>query len=287
MRCEKGKLIAVWVPGNHGAGGSTLTNALGITLQHLTDRKTIIVNMGSSRNYLEQYMKKDVEIRFSMDYLKSFDRGLSADHIRTYASAINDMLYILPNCKISSEVTKVEENFSQSFLDRVVEAYEIVIVDLEAGLCAENQIILNKADIILAVMNENIIMLEDIVIGNAAIKEYIDNEKTLCLFNGLHDAKNDAKLLRSLNKRLGIGSSYGIAYDIIANKAACTEGKFYSYLKKELNRKKSDSTMPEQMKELCSIIMDKLFIPIDTIQENTGLLNLFFIRAKHWGEVDV
>ncbi|OGO78078.1 MAG: hypothetical protein A2Y23_15460 [Clostridiales bacterium GWB2_37_7] len=287
MRDTKGKLISVWVPGNHGAGGSTISIALGIALEHLTNRKTLIVNMGSTRNYMEQYLRNDVAARFSMDYLKSFDLGISADHIKMYSSAINDMLYILPNCKIGRELNKVGESFYQRFLEKSLEAFEFVIIDLETGLCKEKQMFLDEADIILAVMNDNEIMLKDLLSSNKEINEFIHQDKTLPIFNGLHESGNALKTLSRLNKRLGLKSSCGISFDYNANKASCCEGKLYSFLKKELNKKKVDSPMSEQIVELCSIITDKFSIPIDYVQENVNPISIIFTKAKLWGEIDV
>ena len=287
MRDKKGSLIAVWVPGNHGAGGSTIANSIGITLQHITDKRTLIINMGSPRNYMEQYLKNDVDARFSMDHLRSFNMNISAEHIKIYASGINDLLYILPNCRITREMSKVEEGFYQRFLEKALEAYEIVIVDLETGLNRENEMFLSHADVILAVMNENEIMLRELFESSKTIREYVKNDKTIPVFNGLHCAGGELKTLKRYNNRLELNSSYGVCFDIAANKAACCEGKLYSFFKKELNKKSSNIAMIEQIKELSCIIADKLFIPIEDIQYNSRLINIIFPKRKHWGEVDV
>ena len=287
MRDKKGSLIAVWVPGNHGAGGSTIANSIGITLQHITDKKTLIVNMGSPRNYMEQYLKNDVDARFSMDHLRSFNMNISAEHVKIYASGVNDMLYILPNCRITKAVSKVEEGFYQRFIEKALEAYEIVIVDLEAGLNSENQLFLNHADVILAIMNENEVMLKDLFDDSKNIREFIKNDKTIPVFNGLHCVGGEIKTLKRFNNRLDLKSSYGINFDIEANKAACCEGKLYSFFKRELNKKSSKVIMVEQIKELSCIIADKLFIPLEDFQDNSRLINFIFPKRKHWGEFDV
>ena len=287
MRDKKGSLIATWVPGNHGAGGSTIANSIGITLQHITDKKTLIVNMGSPRNYMEQYLKNDVDARFSMDHLRSFNMNISSEHVKIYASGVNDMLYILPNCRITKAVSKVEEGFYQRFIEKALEAYEIVIVDLEAGLNSENQIFLHHADVILAIMNENEVMLKDLFDDSKNIREFIKNDKTIPVFNGLHCVGGEIKTLKRFNNRLDLKSSYGINFDIEANKAACCEGKLYSFFKRELNKKSSKVIMVEQIKELSCIIADKLFIPLEDFQDNSRLINFIFPKRKHWGEFDV
>jgi cellulose biosynthesis protein BcsQ len=287
MRDKKGSLIAVWVPGNHGAGGSTIANSIGITLQHITGKRTLIVNMGSNRNYMEQYLKNDVDARFSMDNLRSFNMNINADHIKIYATGVNDLLYILPNCKITSEMSKVEEGFYQKFLEKALEAYEIVIVDLEAGLNMEKQMFLNHADVLVAVMNENEIMLKDLFEGNKTIREYIKNDKTIPVFNALHCVEAELKTLRRFNNRLELNSSYGVCFDNKVNKAACCDGKLYSFFKKELNKKSSNIVMVEQIKELSLIITEKLFIPTEDIKCNRSLINIIFPKGKYWGEVDV
>lgn len=287
MREKKGSLIAVWGPGNHGAGVSTIANSIGIALQHITDKRTLIVNMGSPRNYMEQYLKNDVDARFSMDHLRSFNMNISAEHIKIYATGINDLLYILPNCRITREMSKVEEGFYQRFLEKALEAYEIVIVDLETGLNRENQMFLGRADVILAVMNENEIMLKELFESSKTIREYVKNDKTIPVFNSLHCVGGELKTLKRYNNRLELNSSYGVCFDIEANKAACCEGKLYSFFKKELNKKSSNIAMVEQIKELSCIITDKLFIPSEDIQHNGRLINIIFPKRKHWGEIDV
>jgi CO dehydrogenase nickel-insertion accessory protein CooC1 len=287
MRDKKGRLIAVWVPGNHGAGGSTIANCIGITLQHISNRRTLIVNMGSPRNFMEQYLKNDVDIRFSMDYLRSFNMDLSAEHIKTYATSINDLLCILPNCRITSGITKVGEGFYQRFIEKALEAYEIVIVDLETGINKENQVFLNSADMVLAVMNENELMLKEIFESSETIQEYVKSDKAIPIFNGLHITSGEVKTLKRYNDRLGLKASYGISYDIKTNKAACSEGKMYSFLKKELNKRNSYVPMVEQMRELSGIIAERLLIPLEEIQDNNRLVDILFPRRKHWGEIDV
>lgn len=287
MRDKKGSLIAVWVPGNHGAGGSTIANSIGITLQHMTHKRTLIVNMGSPRNYMEQYLKNDVNTRFSMDHLRGFNMNINSELIKIYATSINDLLYILPNCRITTEMSKVEEGFYQRFLEKALEAYEIVIVDLETGLNWENQMFLNQADIILAVMNENEIMLKETFDSSSVIRKFIKNDKTIPVFNGLHCAEDEFKTLKRFNNTLDLGGSYGVCFDIEANKAACCEGKLYSFFKKELNKKSSNVLMVEQIKELSGNVADKLFIPLEDVQYNNRLINIIFPKRKHWGEIDV
>lgn len=287
MRDNKGSLIAVWVPGNHGAGGSTIANLVGITLQHMTYKRTLIVNMGSPRNYMEQYLKNDVDARFSMDHLRGFNMNISSELIKIYSTSVNDLLYILPNCRITKEVCKVEEGFYQRFLEKALEAYEIVIVDLETGLNLENQLFLNQADIILAVMNENELMLRETFEGSKTIREFIKNDKTIPIFNGLHSMEDEYKTIKRLNNNLKLRGSYGVSFDVEVNKAACCEGKLYSFFKKELNKKSSNIPMIEQTKELSGIIADKLFKPLDDMQVNNSLINIVFPKKKHWGEIDV
>ena len=287
MRNKKGSLIAVWVPGNHGAGGSTIASSIGITLQHITDKRTLIVNMGSPRNYMEQYLKNDVDARFSMDHLRSFNMNISAEHIKIYATSVNDLLYILPNSRITREMSMVEEGFCQRFLEKALEAYDIVIVDLEAGSNLENQIFLDHADIILGVMNQNEIMLKELFESSKTIREYIKHDKTIPVFNGLNCAGEELKTLKRFNNRLELSSSYGVCFDIEANKAACCEGKLYSFFKNELNKKSSTIVMVEQIKELSCIIAEKLFIPVEDIQSNSKLIDILFPKRKQWGEIDV
>lgn len=288
MRDNKSRLITVWVPGNHGAGGSTIANAVGIALQHFTDKKTLIVNYGGPQSYMERYLEKDVDMRFSMDYLKSFDDSINAEHIKTYATPINEMLYIIPNSKISRDISKVGEDFNQRFLDEAKKVFDFVIVDIESGINKEKQMFLDKADIIIAVMTSNEIMLDDLHGSNSdnTIRSFLGDMKTLSVFNLLDPGENVEKELKYLNKKYRLKGSFGITYDNKAYKACCGDKKFYSFMKKHLSMKRSDTTLPDQIKELCGIITERLYMPMEEQVETHGFINMLLSKAKHWGEFD-
>jgi len=288
MRDNKSKLIIVWVPGNHGAGGSTIANAVGIALQHFTDKKTLIVNYGSPQSYMERYLEKDVDMRFSMDYLKSFDDSINAEHIKTYATSINEMLYIIPNSKISRDISMVGEDFNRKFLDEAKKVFDFIIVDIESGINAEKQMFLDKADIILAVMTSNEIMLDDLYGSNSnyTVRSFLGDKKTLCVFNLLDHGENVEKELNHLNRKYKLKGSFGITYDNKAYKACCEDKKFYSFMKKHLNMKKGDATLPEQIKELCGIITERLYLPMDESEDNHSFFNMLLSKTKHWGDFD-
>ena len=286
MRRNKGKLIAVWVPGNHGAGGSTVANSLGITLQHITERKTLLVNMGSPRNYMEHYMKNDADMRFSMDYLKSFESDMSAELINTYASPINEKLFILPNSKITGDVSKTSTGYNQLFLEKALEAFEIVVIDIEAGINKENQQLLDMSDVIVAVMNDNEIMLQELLERNPSIRNYINGEKTYTVFNAIHGEKAGVRAIKELNKSLDLHCSYGISYDVEGRRAASSEGKFYSYLKQALGKKKREPILAEQLKDIGYSILEKLLSPEERYRENPPSRSMIFGRWKQWGGAD-
>jgi cellulose biosynthesis protein BcsQ len=287
VRKSRGRLIAVWTPGNHGSGGSTITIAVAVTMQHLTNKRILAINMGSARNFMEQYFKHDAEARFSMDYLKSFDAGITAEQILTYSSAINEQLYVLPKCKIDARVNKVGGDFFKQLLDKALEIFDYVFIDVEAGIDAEKQRLLDQGDIVLAVMEENPIILEELLDSNVSLRTYLRMEKTIPVFNQLQLSHNTSNALSKLNKHLGLNSSFGIAFDIGLNRAACCEGKLYSYVKKELSKKKPDVLLIQQLVELCQLISDKLLQPLEVAEEKTGYISMLLSRARLRGEVDV
>jgi Flp pilus assembly CpaE family ATPase len=287
MRVSKGKLISVWVPGNHGAGGSTIAIALGIAMQHIINKRVLIVNMGSCKNYMEQYMQNDVKTSFSMDYLKSFGDGITQEHIKIYASAVNDYLYILPNCKLDKLVSRAGESFYERFIEEALEAFDVVIVDLETSINKEKQLFLDKADQIIAVLNNNVIMLKELFEYSTEVSTYIYNSKTLPLFNALHHEGREEKDLSRLNRSLKLNASFGVNFDVGASNAACRDGKLYSFLKRELSKKRSSSTLAVQMLELGSLITDRLLIPVEKQSKGERIFSSFFSRARQWGGVDV
>lgn len=286
MRANRGKLIVVWVPGNHGAGGSLVSNAAAICLQHITDKSTLIVNCGSSRNIMEQYLKNDVDIKFSLDNIKSFAKALKEEHIKAYSETINPKLDVIAGSKISRELSRVGEDFEEKFIDCTLESYELVVMDIDSGINSSNKVYLDKADIILAVMSESKIALDEIFKGNSSIMKYITDERTIAVFNALHAEKGEGKLLRELNEKLGLHSSYGIPFDLRANRAACYEGRFYSYLKQELEKNKHDGGLPRQICELGNMITERLYMTKPNNQNNFGILNILSGLVRRWGEVD-
>lgn len=289
MRKNNNKLIVTWVPGNHGAGGSTIANAVGIAMQHLTDKKTLIVNYGSTKSYMERYLENDLEMRFSMDYLKSFGECITSEHIKTYATPINEMLYIIPNSKISSDIARVGEKFNELFIDEALKAFDFVVLDIETGMNKEKEMFLRKADFILAVSTSNEIMLDELF-GNTCdpmITKFLTDSKTFCLFNLFDEHEDIEKKLKYLNKKYGLESSFGISYDRHAYKAACVDRKFYSFMKKHFDIQKNNAYLPEQVKELCGIITEKLYIPVEEQTDNHRILNMILAKTRRWGEIDV
>lgn len=288
MRENNSRLITIWVPGNHGAGGSTIANAVGIALQHFTDKRTLIVNYGSPKSFMERYLENDIDIRFSMDYLKSFGDSITAEHIKTYATPINEKLYIIPNSKISRDISRVGAQFNQRFLNEALKVFDFIIIDIETGINQEKQMFLEKADIIVAVLTGNEIMLDELYgnNGDASIKSFLNDDKTLCLFNLINSQEAIEKELKHLNKKYGLKSSFGVAYDAQAYKACCVDRKFYSFLKRQLAMKKNDVALAEQIKELCSIISERLYIPMEEQEDNHSLINMLLSKTRQWGELD-
>lgn len=289
MRNKDSILIVTWVPGNHGAGGSTIANAVGVALQHFTERRTLIVNYGSPKSYMERYMERDVDMRFSMDYLKSFGDSISAEHIKIYATPINEKLYIIPNSKISSEISMVGEKFNKRFTEESLRAFDIVIIDIESGMNQEKRSFLERADIILSVMTMNEIMLDDLYgsNGDPLIKRFLNDEKTLRLFNMINLPLDIEKELKHINNKYNLKSSFGIMYDNEMQKACCTDRKFYSFMKRQLVSKRNTAGFPEQIKDLCGIIAEKSFLTMEEKCENHSFMNTLFAKARQWGEADV
>jgi|GEM_PF-773350 len=286
MRGAKGRLISIWMPGIHGAGGSTITLMVAIAMQHLTSKKVLILNMGCKGNYLEQYIKNDMDVRFSMDYLKSFGLGISAEHIKTYSSKVNDNLFILPNSNISNEINKVERCYYEQFIEKSLEAFDFVIVDLGTGLSREKELFLDKSDVMLAVLSGNVMMLKDIMDTDPIIRAYMQHDKVMPIVNGLHEGENDMMRLGRFNKYLGLRTSFGISYDLHIKEAACFEGRFYSFLKRELNKKRINYGIAGQAIELCKIITERLLIEIDSIQDGVSLVGMIFSKVRLRGELD-
>ncbi len=252
---RKGKLITVWVPGNHGAGGSTVADGIGIMLQHFLGLKTLIVNFSGKRSYLERFLQNDVDVSYSIDYLKSFGSNIEMHEINTFATKLNDRLSIIAGSALR-DGSGADNGFNEILLDRCLEGFDFVIADVEAGFKEGNKLFLNRADVLVAVMTPNEIMLDDIFneIINIPICSYLNHDKTIPVFNMMYE--NGARELKRLIYKYGFKSAFGLEYDIKVFNACCKDRKLYSFIKESLKR--DTDGFVEQMDELCVLISERL-----------------------------
>lgn len=259
MREAKGKLICIWSPILHGEGCSTITNAVGFALNHYTGKKTLIVNKSGTLSHMENYIAHDIEIKYSMDNLKIFNSSIKSEHISTYATQINNDLYMIAGSRINREITKEDKGFEELFIKRCLDGFELVVVDMNTGVREDSGLYLNRADVILAVTAPNDIVLGKVFKypGFMEVMQYLNDEKTVYIFNKLYDGWNTAKIVDRLKKKYSIRSAYGLNYDGDVLDACCTNLNFYSFMIKEL--KKSASEYAGQISDICEYLADRLY----------------------------
>ncbi len=260
MRNEKGKLICIWSPVLHGEGGSTLACLIGFGMQYYSGGRVLIVNKGNTVSHMEKYVEKDMDIRYSMDNLKIFNTGIKAEHILTYATKMNTGLYMIAGSRISKDITGENSDFDRLFIDKCLEGFDIVIVDIDTGVRKENRLYLDKADKIIAVLTPNEIVIDELY-QNQGVKDVLDyftDNKTVRIINKLYDGWEPGRVLGRYKSRYSLSNVFGLDYDGDILNACCTERNLYSYTMKNIMHEKNKCA--KQLNGICSFLISELNI---------------------------
>lgn len=281
MRDVKGKLICIWSPVMYGEGCSTLACGIGIGLQYFSGNKVLIVNTGNSANHMERYVEKDIEIKYSMDNLKMFNNEIRTEHILTYATQINQDLYMIAGSRLSRDITKENNEFDKAFLQKCLTGFDLVIADLNIGIMNENRLYLDQADIILAVITPNEIVIDELYDnhGTQDILRYFRDEKTVNIINKLWDGWETVSVIGRYKSRYSLSNIFGLNYhgDII--NACCTDKNFYSFLMKEIKGEKN--IFVKQLNEICGFLIESLHMERSTAdRKKYGDILKRFLRSS-------
>lgn len=260
MRRHRGHLISVWVPGNHGAGGSTVTASLGIGLQYLYDIKIMMINLSNKYSYMEKFLENDINMSYSIDNLRGFGENIELNHIEIFSTHINESLSIIPGTKLKKDNNSANTDFELNLIDKCLETYDLVIVDIESGTKNANKKILDKCDLLLSIMTSNEIMLDNFLndISTCKTLEYILDTKTSVVFNHMNSSIDMDKELLRFNKKYGIRDSFGTVYDKRVFEESCKKRKLYSFLIKGFEAK--NNLFVKNLEVLCNGIGEKLDI---------------------------
>lgn len=264
MRGGKGKLICVWSPVLHGEGCSTLADAIGFGLQLLTDKKVLIMNCSGYLSYMERFVERDIEIRYTLDNLKIFGERLQTEHIHTYATRINSNLFMIAGSRIDKTITREGKGFDSVLIDRCLEGFDVVVVDLSTGIREDNYQYLERADHIIAVITPNEIMLEELFSSqqHEAVRTCLLNRaKTTVILNKLYEDWALQEQISKFKRHFGFEQVLGVCYDGDALKACCQERNFYSYLYSGM--KHSENMFIQQVAEVCEYLIERLNIEAD------------------------
>lgn len=260
MRGEIGKLVCIWSPVLHGEGCSTLACSIGFGLQHRSGRRVLVVNKSNSTSNIEKFVEKDIEIKYSLDNLKIFGNGIRTDHILTYATQVNTGLYMIAGARLGKVITGENKEFDRLFIDRCLEGFDLVIVDLDAGIGEESRLYLDRADSVIAVSTPNEIAVDQLFNDpalKAALKYFID-ERTVNVINKLHSDWETDSVVTRYKSRYSLRKSFGLDYDGDLLNACCTDKNFYSFFMNRVKCRKSDYM--KQLSDICSFIAGELSI---------------------------
>ena len=258
LRGAKGKLICTWSPMMHGEGCSTLACGIGIGLQYFSGKKVLIVNKSNSASHMERYVEKDIEIKYSMDNLKIFNREIKTEHILTYATRINKDLYMIAGSRLNRDITRENSEFDKAFLEKCLAGFDLVITDLDTGVREDNRLYLDQADKILAVVTPNE-MIIDKLYDDYRVRDahgYFTDEKTVVIINKLCDGWDTASVIGRYKSRYSLSDIFGLNYDGDALNACCTDRNFYSFFMKETKREKN--IFIKQLSEICRFLIERL-----------------------------
>jgi cellulose biosynthesis protein BcsQ len=265
MRGAKGKLICIWSPVLHGEGCSTLACSIGFGMQHCTEGKILIVNKSNSNSHMEKYVEKDIEIKYSMDNLKIFNTELRKEHILTYATQVNSGLFMIAGARLNKEITNENASFDKLFVDRCLEGFDVVIIDMDTRVREDNKIYLDCADRIIAVVTPNEIILDELYKqhGMEEIHKYFVSEKTIKVFNKLYENWELDKVIKRIKSRYKISDIFGLNYDGDILNACCAEKNFYSFLMNEIKLERNSYV--KQLMDICSYLSEELCMEKSTI----------------------
>lgn len=260
MRGAKGKLICIWSPMLHGEGCSTLACGIGFGVQHCSGKKVLIVNKSNSASHMERYVEKDIEIKYSIDNLKIFNRELKTEHILTYATQIKKDLYMIAGSRLNWDITKENNEFDKIFIEKCLAGFDLVIADLDTGVRDENRFYLDLADIISAVFTPNEIVIDELY-DNPGVRDtlgYFKDGRSVSIINKLYDGWETDRVIGRYKSRYSLSDTFGLNYDGDVLNACCTDRNFYSFLMKEL--KKDKNIFIRQLSELCSFLIGRLYM---------------------------
>lgn len=270
MRGEKGKLVCVWSPVLHGEGCSTLACSIGFGLHHQSGKRVLIVNKSNSISSIEQFIEKDIEIKYSIDNLIIFNTGIRTDHILTYATQINTGLYIIAGSRLDKGGTEENKEFDRLFIDRCLEGFDLVIADVDTGVKEKNRLYLDRADNIISVITPNEIAIDHLFKDTAlqTALHYFADEKTVHVINKLHSSWEINSVVNRYKSRYSIYKTFGLNYEGDLLNACCMDKSFYSFFMKKINCRKCDYM--QQVNDICSFIVSELSIEE---KANEGILH--------------
>lgn len=280
MCAAKGKLITIFNPGNHGDGSTTISTSLGIGLQYMSNKKVLLVNRSGSMSYMERYMENEVDAIYTYDTLKIFNNNISVKQLMTFATQINENFYLVAGSSLPKAINKAEDLFEDNFINECLTAFDAVIADVPSGVKEENKSYLERADLVLAIMRPNEIMLDDIFKkpGKDKLRQYIKMEKTLPVFNMLYSEWNIEKELMKLNKKYDLDYSFGIVSDGTLYEACNKKRQLYTYIRSEMTQQ--NNLFPQQIRELCEVVASRLDINlVEKLNVSKSIFERFFSRG--------
>lgn len=260
MRGEKGKVICVWSPLLHGEGCTTIACSLGFGLHLRSRERILIVNKSDSIAGMEKFVEKDITIKYSMDNLKIFNEGINSEHILAYATRINSDLHMLAGSRLDRKITGIGIEFDKLFLEGCTEGYDLTIVDLGTGIEKENSMYLEYADVVIAVVTPNEIVLDQLFSDymQQTVLGYFTANKAVAVVNKLCSEWNVNSILDRYQEIFSMDRVYGINYDGELLNSCCIDRRMYSFFMNKFDSRRGECM--QQLNQLCIAVSDKLGI---------------------------
>lgn len=240
-RLGQGKLITVWNPLSNKEGATTIACGLGVAIHMKSEQKVLIVNADNKYVRLENYIDKDIPLKYSLDNLKGLGKNVQARDISVFSTQISEGLHLLSGTALGEALS---DEFITNFIEQSRLSFDYIIVDIGTGDYKGTQQFLDAADITVSVLSASDILLGQTKLPTSKdLISKLEDKKNLVVLNKVftENIQDDIKLVESFG--LSPEAVFPMSMDIY--KKCHVERQFYSYIYSNLNKQKAENFISE------------------------------------------
>lgn len=240
-RLGQGKLITVWNPLSTKDGSTTIACGLGISIHMKSEQKVLIVNADNKYVRLENYIDRDIPLKYSLDNLKGLKTNVQARDISVFSTQISEGLHLLSG-------TALGEPLSYDFITKFIEqsrlSFDYIVVDIGTGSYEGTQQFLDDADITVSVLTASDILLGQLKLPTSKeLLNRLEDKKNLVVLNKAftENIQDEIKLV----ERFGLYPEAVFPMSTEIYKKCHIDRQFYSYIYGNLNKQKAENFINE------------------------------------------